>query len=213
MKTRHIQLRGVLLATGGLAIIGVTFLAPLDRAQAMIDLISGLAWPLLIVGLLVLFWPQAQNLATEVVDRTRLGGSVRLGPLSLGEVAAQAERIPSPSEGRPVTLENVALLHTSFLSPESTRRFGDGRTYYQFEVIVVAPSDVMLRISQVTYHLEDVWPSELRTRVIRDRDTRYKMKDLANGTSVVVAEIDFNDTTPSLVLNRFIDLHPDGPRL
>ena len=98
--------------------------------------------------------------------------------------------------GRPVTRENVALLHTSFLSPTSTIRFGDGRTYYQFEVIVVAPSDVMKRISQVTYHLEDAWPPELRTRVVQDRDTRFKMKDLANGTSIVVADVEFNDEHP-----------------
>jgi hypothetical protein len=213
MKKRVPPLRGVVLALGGSAIVGVTFLAPLDRARAMISLLSALAWPILILGLLVLFWPQAQTLATEVVERTRRGGSFRLGPLSLGEIATQAEQIPSPPQGKPVTLKNVALLHTSFLSPEATRRFGDGRTYYQFEVIVIAPNDVMHRISHVIYDLEDAWPENLRTRVVDDRATRFKMKELANGTSVVTARIEFNDNISPLTLNRFIDLRPDGPRL
>lgn len=113
-----------------------------------------------------------------------------------------------------LTLKNITLLHTSFFSEKGTRRYGgDGRAYYQFEVIVMAPEAVMERVERVVYHLEDAWPKELRTKVINDRASRFKMKDLANGTSIVVADVYFRDDDQPLQLNRFIDLRLDGPRI
>ena len=93
-----------------------------------------------------------------------------------------------------VTLSNIALLHTSFLRQDKTREHSDGRIYYQFEVIVVAPESVMARIHSVVYRLEDAWPAKLRTQEISDRKSRFKMKELANGTSIVCADV--NSWTP-----------------
>jgi hypothetical protein len=112
-----------------------------------------------------------------------------------------------------VSVANVALLHTSFFSAKGTQRFNDGRTYYQFEVIVIAPPSVMRRISSVTYHLEAAWPEPNREQIITDPSSRFKMKELANGTSIVTADIAIQGQDEPLQLNRFIDLRPDGPRL
>ncbi|WP_317985368.1 pYEATS domain-containing protein [Ralstonia solanacearum] len=102
----------------------------------------------------------------------------------------------------------------AFFSEEGTRRYGgDGRAYYQFEVVVMALGAVMERAEKVVFHLEDAWPKELRTKVINDRASRFKMKDLANGTSIVVADVYFLDDDQPLQLNRFIDLRLDGPRV
>nr|CBJ54313.1 protein of unknown function [Ralstonia solanacearum CFBP2957] len=49
--------------------------------------------------------------------------------------------------------------------------------------------------------------------MINDRASRFKMKDLANGTSIVVADVYFLDDDQPLQLNRFIDLRLDGPRV
>ena len=113
----------------------------------------------------------------------------------------------------PIGPEQVALLHTSFRSPKADERFRDGRRYYQFEVIVVAPDSVMETISSVTYHLGEAWPEASRTQVIRDRKSRFKLKELANGTSIVTAVIEIEGQGQPLRLNRFIDLRPDGPHL
>lgn len=121
--------------------------------------------------------------------------------------------IPLPEAAQLVGPENVALLHTSFRSPKADERFRDGRRYYQFEVIVVAPDLVMGKINSVTYYLEKAWPESNRTQVIRDRGSRFKMKELANGTSIVTAFIEIEGQAQPLKLNRFIDLRPDGPRL
>jgi len=126
----------------------------------------------------------------------------------------QLERpISPPATTQSIGPENVALLHTSFRSPKADERFRDGRRYYQFEVIVMAPAVVMEKIKSVTYHLEKAWPEANRTQVIYDRSSRFKMKELANGTSIVTAIIEIEGQAQPLELNRFIDLRPDGPRL
>lgn len=111
-----------------------------------------------------------------------------------------------------MTLANVALLHTSFL-PKKKPNFNDGLTYLQIEVIVIAPMTVMSRIASVTYRFEDAYPLEHREQVRINREERFKIKELANGTSIVRAEVKFRDSERSLHLNRFIDLRPDGPRI
>jgi hypothetical protein len=198
----------------GVALVAAVFLAPHDRASELVTLVTGLAWPLVLVFGLALLWPQVRELASEVVTRTRKGSSLQLASfLSLGELPAQAQRIPSPGAKEAVTLGNVALLHTSFLRQDKTSEYGDGRIYYQFEVIVMAPEPVMTRIDSVVYYLEDAWPSHLRRQTVHDRKSRFKLKELANGTSIVRAEVKFIDDVEPVHLNRFIDLRPDGPRI
>ena len=177
-------------------------------------LVTGLAWPLVLVLGVVAFWPQVRALAAVIVVRIEKGSSLRIGAFALGEkLPEQARRIPSPGSQESVTLKNVALLHTSFVRPDKTREYNDGRIYYQFEVIVMAPDSVMARIDRVEYHLEEAWPPSLRERIVRDRESRFKLKELANGTSIVGADIQFSDGEEAVHLNRFIDLRPDGPRL
>ncbi len=204
----------VVIVIAGLALVSAVFLAPHDRASELVSLVTGLAWPLVLVLVLVLFWPQVRELVSEVVTRTRKGSSLQIASLlSLGELPAQAERIPSPGTTESITLSNIALLHTSFLRQDKTREYSDGRIYYQFEVIVIAPESVMVRIDSVIYHLEDAWRPDLRTQTVRDRESRFKMKELANGTSIVRADVRFTDSEEPVYLNRFIDLRPDGPRI
>lgn len=203
----------VIVVIVGLALVLAVFFGPRDRVGSLVSLATGLAWPLVLVLGLVVFWPQIQALVAEVVTRTQKGSSLQLAFLSLGELPEQAERIPGPAPADSVTLENIALLHTSFLRPDKTREKSDGRIYYQFEVIVIAPVSVMARIESVTYHLTDAWPPHLRTQVVRNRESRFKMKELANGTSIVRADIHLTGGEEPVHLNRFIDLRPDGPRL
>jgi hypothetical protein len=195
------------------AIVITLFIAPLGRVTQLVGLVTGIIWPVAIIIGLILFWPQIASLMAEVGNRVTRGSSFGLGPLTIGELPAQAARIPSPARGESVTLENVALLHTSFLRPDKTSEKADGRLYYQIEVITIAPNDVMARIESVTYHLPEEWPENLRTRTSRSHGDRFKMKDLANGTTIVTADVQFNDGTDLLHLNRFIDLRSDGPRL
>jgi hypothetical protein len=127
-------------------------------------------------------------------------------------VAAEARRIPAPADDAAVRLANVALLHTSFFSAKETAR-RDGMRYFQFEVVVIAPPAVMERITSVIWRMEDVWPEKNRVQLSHDHAKRFKMKELANGTSIVRAEINIEGQQEPLRLNRFIDLREEGRRL
>jgi pYEATS domain-containing protein involved in immunity len=213
MKRRHLQL---LILTIGLltaATVASVFVASATRARILVDLLIGLAWPLVLLVAVFVFWPQIQALVSEMVTRTQRGASFQVGILSVSSLPEQAARIPSPGAAEPVSLENIALLHTSFLRPDKTREFDDGRTYYQFEVIVIAPEDVLRRVTSVQYELEDAWPPDRRVQLVADRSSRFKLKELANGTSIVNARVDLHGQDHPLLLNRFIDLRPNGPRL
>lgn len=197
----------------GLLAAAATFVAPVARAEIFVNLLTGLAWPFVLLAAVVVFWPQIQALVSVMVARTQQGASFQLGFVSVSSLPEQAERIPSPSAGQPVSLENIALLHTSFIRPDKTRKFDDGRTYYQFEVIVIAPDDVLRRVDSVRYELEDAWPPDRRVQIVTDRPSRFKLKELANGTSIVKARIDLHGQDRPVVINRFIDLRPEGPRI
>lgn len=209
---RRRLLQPLVLIITVLAVVAV-FLAPTTRARLLVDLVTGLAWPLVLAAVGVAFWPQLKGLAEELVSRVLRGAAVEFGGLiSVSSVPEQAARIPSPAKAAPIGLENIALLHTSFVRPDKTRQFGDGRTYYQIEVIVMAPDDVLRHILKVTYELEKAWPAP-HTRPVEDRESRFKLKELANGTSIVRARVDLQGQDQPVLLNRFIDLRPDGPRI
>jgi hypothetical protein len=194
----------------GVLLASMVLLIPASRlTEPAVKLMTGLVWPYIFLSTIVLFRPQVKAFISEIIVRIQSGAGFKFASF---EITAVTQRIPEPGVANPVTLENIALLHTSFFSPEGTRRFNDGQSYYQIEVIVVAPESVMARIESVIYCLEDSWPEKLR-RPKGNPASRFKMKELANGTSIVRAEIRFHGQDAPLLLNRFIDLRPDGPRL
>jgi Domain of unknown function (DUF4062) len=125
----------------------------------------------------------------------------------------QAAHVPAPPPNAPVSLANVALLHTSWFSAKQTALKGDGRRYYVFDVVVIAPAAVMERITSVLWRMSDVWPERYAVQLSRNRADRFRMRELANGTSIVRAEINLDGQPEPLWLNRFIDLREEGPRL
>jgi hypothetical protein len=185
--------------------------------SAVASFAKSLVWPIFIMAFAIFFRSNVKSLFSVVTERVKRGSSIEFLGIKFGaestSIETQAEKLPAPHAGEQITIENVALLHTSFYSESGTRRFANGLQYFQFEVIVIAPDSVVRRIKDVTYYLEDSWPQPLRTRTITDVASRFKMKELANGTSIVRAEIKFTDQDTCLWLNRFIDLRSDGPRI
>ena len=197
-------------------LVAVTILTvPADRGELLVKLFTGLDWLLVLLVAAVAFRSQAQALADAIVERVKNGASFSVGSFfKMESLPEAARRIPSPATATdPVSLANIALLHTSFFRPDKTREIGDGLTYYQFEVIVMAPDDVLARVESVRYELEKAWREDLRVQTITDRASRFKMKELANGTSIVLAKVKLRDQEQPVVLNRFLDLRPDGPRI
>lgn len=220
------RVKGVMLSAPGVlgllvclfcALLLVLLLIPPDRITAPVaSILSSVIWPFLILAACLLFRDQAVTLFTNVSDRVRRGDPFKIpNVIEFGtrSVEEKAATIPEPPQGDAVTLANVALLHTSFL-PKKQPPFAGGRTYLQIEVIVIARMPVMSRIASVTYRFdESAYPRDSWEYVKTNREERFKVKELANGTSIVRAEVKFIDSERPLLLNRFIDLRPDGPRI
>lgn len=211
VKNQHFQF--ALALFGAVCIAAAILLIPKERlTESAVKLLTALLWPYVVLVALILFRRQSASIISVLIEILKSGRGIKLPFVELTALEDQAQRIPQPSNDGAITLENIALLHTSFFSAEATNRFNDGHAYYQFEVIVIAPDPVMARIVSVEYLLEDAWKSR-RVQLVTDRESRFKMKELANGTSIVRADVKFQDQEASLGLNRFIDLRADGPRI
>ncbi len=177
-------------------------------SEASAKVVQSLIWPAFAIILVLFFRVQAESLFDTLLRKVELAEKVSAGGVI---IESGPRHIPVPKSGEPVTLENVALMHTSFIRPDKTKQFNDGVSYYQIEVIVLAPQPTLDRITSVTYRLDPAYQKNVYE--VMDRQSRFKLKELANGTSIVRAEIKFREQDELLYLNRFIDLRSDGPRL
>jgi hypothetical protein len=166
-------------------------------------LLITLVWGALISIAVVLFEEPVRIFLGNVANAERIEFK--------GVVIQGAPRIPVPAADEAVTIANIALLHTSFARADKTKEINDGLTYFQIEVAILAPAAVLDRIEKVTYHLDPSYPRQ--SYEVADRSSRFKLKELANGASIIWAEIKFQGESKALQINRFIDLHASGPRI
>lgn len=173
------------------------------------SLLGTLVWVALIIVAILYFEAPITGLLASLIRKIDSAERIRFSKWL--DIRVDVKRIPVPRETQTVTLDNVALLHTSFLRQDKTIEYNDGMTYYQIEVILLAPEAVLDRVEKVTYYLDESYPNPVRTE--DDRKSRFKLKELANGTSIVRATVEFRAQAEPLHLNRFIDLRPEGPRI
>jgi len=179
------------------------------RIQDPSNVLTTLAWITLIIIAFFFFEAPLTSVLVNLAKKIESAQNIKTKWLEI----TGTERLPAPKDNQDVSLGHLALLHTSFVRPDRTQDFNDGSTYYQIEVVLVAPAPVLNRVRKVIYHLDEAYPEDQRTTETTDRKSRFKLKQLANGTSIVVAEVELHGQTEPLRLNRFIDLRPDGPRI
>jgi hypothetical protein len=144
-------------------------------AEPAAGLVKSLIWPSFAVIVVLLFRQQTEALLSTVNAKIAAATKLEVHGFSFESVP---QRIPVPKTGEPITLANIALIHTSFLRPDKTLEFNDGLNYFQIEVAVVAPQPTLDRIESVTYRLDEAYRKNLYE--IADRQSRFKLKELAN---------------------------------
>jgi hypothetical protein len=118
--------------------------------------------------------------------------------------------LAAPDSTGPITDEHMTLVHSSWRVPERDAEFL-GNKMYQIHVIVYASESVLGRTRKVRYVLDAAYPEPVKE--IADRDRFFEFKELANGYSVVRAEVFVDGEVKPVVLQRFINLTETGPRL
>lgn len=165
-------------------------------------------WPLLILGFLIAYHAQLRRLLEAITRRVERGDEFRISTwITLGKSAGPL-KIPSP-EGM-VTDDHIALIHRSWRVTNRDAEFS-GQEMYQIHVILFGEKLALDRVEYVIYRLDPSYPSP--TRASSDRSNAFELKELANGHSLIRAEVKIREQSELVYLSRFIDLTPASPKL
>jgi len=171
-----------------------------------ISLVQATIWPAFALALVVFFRRPLLSLFSAVENRVNSGAKVTTAWISFD---APPSNLKSPAGDAPVTENHLVIVHSSWRYPKKDAEYN--RTMYAFHVIIQATDDVLDRIESVRYSLHPSYPNPIR--VVTDRASRFKLKDLAWGETNVRAEVLVKGQQQPIKLNRYINLTQTGPRI
>lgn len=105
----------------------------------------------------------------------------------------------------------LRLAYSSWRTPKWDAQFG--QDVYRFDVVVEAPEDVLDRIEYVEYRLPPAWPATSSPRRVDDRQTKFKLKELAWADLAVRAVVVFKTQAAVISLECDVKLMETGPRI
>lgn len=140
------------------------------------------------------------------VSRVQHGDEVKIGLITIGQSVGQLKQ---PSSNEHLTDDHVALIHRSWRVPARDAQFG--RPMHQIHIIVFGTAEALQRIDYVVYRLEPAYPNPVRLG--GSLETNFELKELANGYSLVRADIYVCGQQEPVRLSRLIDLTESSPPL
>jgi hypothetical protein len=189
-------------------------------APETITAISHLLWPILVGILLVAILPLVRRLMERASEIAIEGSGFKLS-IRPSRVLKHAGPGPQPKlsgigDEKALPADYIFINHTSFLRPEMQiefqKRTGVQEPHYDIRVVVDSYYRGALdRIDRVEYILHEAYPDPIQVRT--DRENRFLLKEVANGEYVLVAKVYLNDKKTPLILQRYISLWKDGPRI
>ncbi|MCG8602640.1 MAG: hypothetical protein MI807_21025, partial [Verrucomicrobiales bacterium] len=129
----------------------------------------------------------------------------------------EAEAKLAPIESRePLPADYYFINHTSFLRSEEQAEFqartGVNHPHYDIRVIVDSYYQGALeRVNRVEYILHQAYPEPIQVR--SQSSNKFLLKELANGEYVLLARVYLRDRSDPVILQRYISLWKDGPRI
>jgi hypothetical protein len=110
--------------------------------------------------------------------------------------------VPQPRPGQLITDEHLVLIHSSQRRPEYDEQHK--AQMYLIYVIVYGHRDVLNCVEQVEYFLDPSYPTHYYCE--KDRSKNFRLKELANGYSVIHAKVKIKGQEKKVELSRFINL-------
>ena len=126
--------------------------------------------------------------------------------------------LAAPLASQQVTDSHVTLIHSCWRTEDNDERFG-GVPTYRWDIALYGDPRTLDRVSEVTYFLDPIYEQpELRSHSINilsadDRDTNFRLKQIANGTSLVRAHVRISGQTEVVKLSRYINLFDTPDRI
>jgi len=167
-----------------------------------------LLWIILALALVIALRKLILRLLNALVRRIERGDPIKIATwITLGSSVGPL-KVP-PGNGF-VTDDHVALIHRSWRVEKRDADFG-GTPMYQLHVILFGENEALDRVEYVMYRLNPAYPEPVR--LSSSRATCFELKELANGYSLLRAEVKIKEQTELIYLSRFIDLTDESPRL
>ena len=158
-------------------------------------------WTILALAVLLLFRKLLLRLLSAFVRRIERGDPIKVATwLTLGSSVGPL-KMP-PGDGC-VTDDHVALIHRSWRVEKRDAEFG-GRPMHQIHVILFGEPEALDRVEYVMYRLDPSYPDPVQFSTSRMK--RFELKELANGYSLLRAEVKIKEQEELIYLSRFIDL-------
>jgi hypothetical protein len=171
-----------------------------------VELVKALAWPVVAIVGLLFFRKPLLAIFRGLAKRIDAGASIKIYSVEVGQAPTN---LPVPSIDEEITINHMALIHSSWRYAKKDAEFG--RRMWAFHVVVQARGEVLDRIEYVKYLLDRSYPNPVQ--VVTDRPSRFKLKELANGESTVRCEVKIKGQEEPLFLSRYINLADTGPRI
>lgn len=174
--------------------------------ENLITLITGIIWPVTVLLILVIFHPHVASILFALKKRIDAGSEIITPFVTMGPPPMTLE---SPKRGEPITENHMALIHSSWRYPKKDKEFK--RPMYCFHAVIQAEKDVLDRIEYVIYHLHRSYPNPIQK--VSKRETRFMLKELAWGGSLLRAEVKVKGQEELIKLSRYINLTETGPEI
>jgi hypothetical protein len=187
----------------------------MKEAAELMSSMAKILWPLLFVGLI---WYLRREIRGLIQPGTEFGlelfgNKLRIKPTRPPQ---DKSKLPPVEDRDQLPIDYIYLNHTSFLREEMQEEFRK-RTGVQsphYDVRVVVDSyyrDALNDVERVEYILHEAYPEPIQIRT-RKQD-KFMLKEVANGEYVLLAKVSLKGRKSPLVLQRYITLWKDGPRL
>ncbi|WEN15452.1 hypothetical protein PY254_01890 [Rhodanobacter sp. AS-Z3] len=178
----------------------------MSETSTLLSAIGSLAWPIIFAVTLFHFRDLARSIIQASLGRVRQGDEIRVGIVTIGKAAGQLQ---VPIEGQRLTDNHFALIHRSWRSEKHDA--AHGRPMYRFHVIVFGTPEALAQVEYVVYRLEDAYPTPVQ--IGGTLSTNFELNELANGYSLIRAEVYVEGQAQPVRLSRFIDLTDASPPL
>ena len=177
--------------------------------EKILDLVRSInLWALIALAFFLAYHAQLKRLLESLTRRIELGDEVRIATwITLGKSAGP---LKTPLAEGTVTDDHIALIHRSWRVPDRDEEFGR-QEMYQVHLILFGEKAALDRVEYVLYKLDPSYPNP--TRASSDRKNAFELKELANGYSLIRADVKIKDQPEVVYLSRFIDLTPTSPKL
>jgi hypothetical protein len=178
----------------------------MDNPKTPFDLLASVAWPFLVAMLILVYRRQLTLLIEAAITRIQRGDEVKVGVITIGQSVGL---LKEPSSAEHLTDDHVALIHRSWRVPARDEEFG--RPMHQIHIIVFGTAEALRRIDYVVYRLQSAYQNPVRLG--GPLETNFELRELANGYSLIRADIYVRGQQDPVRLSRLVDLTDQSPPL